>query len=95
MLDMINSSSSFHPENYPAGSTTRTTPNLSKKARFFANMVALLWFYYGIGTWYGSRFVFNEELRGPEPGVILGATFAVWFISYFSSVAYFLLKKKE
>ena len=85
--------SSYHPENYPPSSTTDNRQNISAKARFFANMTALLWFYYGIGTWYGSRFVFTEEQQGPEPGIILGATFAVWFVAFFASVLYYLVKK--
>lgn len=87
--------SSHRPEESRASSQTIVKDSISKKARFFANMVTLLWFYYGIGTWYGSHFVFEDKDIGPDPGIILGATLAVWFVSFFVSVTFYMVKKSR
>ena len=85
---------SIHPEDSPNYIGAKKKPQSSKKARFFANMVSLLWFYYCIGSWYGSKFVYAQEQLTPEPAILFGATFAVWFTAYFAHISFTLLKNK-
>lgn len=84
---------SYHPEDSPTYISPKAKPKDAKKARFFANMAALLWFYYCIGNWYGSKFVETHPMIEPGPAVFFGATFAVWFFAFFLHIGFTLVKQ--
>ncbi len=63
-----------------------------KSSLFFANITALMWLYYCIGSWYGSRFIPEESFISSEPALLFGGTFAIWFSALFSHIAVTLIK---
>ena len=68
-------------------------PELSRKARHFAHIVSLLWFYYGIGVWFGSRFIIHVEKEALDIVLIFGATLPIWFVALFLYIGIFLAKR--
>ncbi|MBX2821321.1 MAG: hypothetical protein KTR29_16620 [Rhodothermaceae bacterium] len=84
---------SYHPEDSPSYIEAINKAKYPKKALFFANMVSLLWFYYCIGSWYGSKFIHKQDAIASDPALLFGATFGVWFIAFFLHIAFTVIKK--
>ena len=68
--------------------------NVNKRARHFAHIVAMLWFYYGIGVWFGSRFIVSATIDTPDVLFIFMATLPVWFIAFFLYIGLYLIRKE-
>ncbi|MEZ4698951.1 MAG: hypothetical protein R2834_01375 [Rhodothermales bacterium] len=73
----------------------RTKNAISHKAGVFAAIMSLYWFFYAIGAWYAARFEPFMTTPGSRPTFLFGATFAVWFVSFFAAVAYHLIKNRR
>jgi TRAP-type mannitol/chloroaromatic compound transport system permease large subunit len=71
---------------------TLTSNAITRKARAFAALMSLYWVFYAIGAWYAHRFEVLLALPGGKPGFLFGATFVVWFVSFFAAVGFNLLK---
>ena len=91
--DTMYQANSYHPEDSPAYVKAINKAKQPKKALFFANMVSLLWFYYCIGTWYGSKFIHKQGAISSDPALLFGATLGIWFIAFFLHIAYTVGKK--
>jgi len=71
---------------------TPTSNAISRKAGAFAALMSLYWLFYAIGAWYAHRFEVLLALPSGRPGFLFGATFVVWFVSFFGALAFYLAK---
>ncbi len=68
---------------------------ISRKAGAFAALMSLYWVFYAIGAWYAHRFEVLLALPTGRPAFLIGATFVVWFVSFFGAVAFYLIKNNR
>lgn len=80
---------------FPTSFMPHSSNEISRKAGAFAALMSLYWVFYAIGAWYAHRFEVLLALPSGRPEFLFGATFVVWFVSFFGAVAFYLIKNKR